>query len=67
MRHNVTNLGSDGGGLRRPAAGLPTELDDVFPVGETHTCDGDDSTELTDISTTHKYSGGIGTTNRRLL
>jgi len=50
MRHNATNLGGDGGGLRRPAAGLHTELDDVFPVGHTHTCDGGGSVELTDIS-----------------
>ena len=35
---NVSNPGSDGGGLaRRPATGLRSELDDVCPVGETHT------------------------------
>ena len=50
MRHNVANLGSDGGGLGRPATGLGTEFDDFLPVGETHTYDGDDSVELTDIS-----------------
>ena len=50
VRHSVANPDGDGGGLRQPAAGLHTELDDVFPVEHTHTCDGGGSVELTDIS-----------------
>ena len=56
VRMNVSNPGSDGGGLaRRPATGLRTELDDVFFVGETHTCDGDDSVDPSESKVSNRF------------